>query len=116
MAQTQTLYEILGVEREATPAQIKKAYYLQARKCHPDKFPGDETKTAQFQRLKGAYEELSDEVKREVYDRTGETGASRAPRSCLPSTALTPQQLAAVGAGLCATRAQRDTGKSPNLD
>ena len=72
MAQTQTLYEILGVEREATPAQIKKAYYLQARKCHPDKFPGDESKTAQFQRLKGAYEELSDEVKREVYDRTGD--------------------------------------------
>ena len=108
MAEKQTLYEILGVEREATPAQIKKAYYFQARKCHPDKFPGDESKTAQFQRLKAAYEELSDEEKREVYDRTGETGASC---SCLADCSR-PQQLTAVWVwALCHARAETERGK-----
>jgi hypothetical protein len=55
------------------PPQIKKAYYKKALKCHPDKFPGDETKTIEFQRLKEAYEVLSDEVKKEIYDVTGLT-------------------------------------------
>jgi hypothetical protein len=75
--QTQTLYEILGVVRDATRAQIKKAYYREVLTCHPDKFPGDDTKTAQFLRLKDAYEELSDEEKRDEYDRTGETETER---------------------------------------
>ena len=68
------LYDLLGVPKDATPTQIKKAYHAKAKECHPDKFPGNETKTALFQELKAAYEELSNPVTREIYDETGETG------------------------------------------
>ena len=78
MSTPKTLYEVVGVQKDATPAQLKKAYYKRSRDCHPDKFPGDESKTAEFQALKAAYEELADEEKREAYGRTGETGAASA--------------------------------------
>ena len=68
------LYEILGVGKDATDAEIKKAYRKKALKCHPDKFPGDEAKTEMFQELKHAYEELSNPALRAIYDDTGETG------------------------------------------
>jgi DnaJ-class molecular chaperone len=73
--QPETLYDIVGARPDATPAELKKAYYKRARKCHPDHFQGNESKTAEFQALQEAYDELADPEKRAEYDRTGETGA-----------------------------------------
>src|SRR5215831_5522104 len=67
-------YEILGVERNATQDQIKKAFRNKARHLHPDnKDSGDE---AAFKELAAAYEVLSDEHKRSLYDRYGHDGLS----------------------------------------
>lgn len=58
-------YETLGVDRKATPDEIKKAYRKLAGKHHPDKEGGD---TAKFQEIQKAYEILSDPQKRQQYD------------------------------------------------
>lgn len=60
-------YKILGVDRAATPDQIKQAYRRLASQHHPDK-GGD---TAQFQEIQEAYATLSDDAKRNMYDRGG---------------------------------------------
>lgn len=63
-------YEILGISKDASTAEIKKAYMKLARKHHPDK-GGDKE---MFQKVSKAYEVLSDETKRSRYDRFGEDG------------------------------------------
>ncbi|KAK5994579.1 DnaJhomolog xdj1-like protein [Cladobotryum mycophilum] len=67
------LYEILEIEREATPDQIKKAYRKAALKYHPDKVPEDqrEESEAKFKEASRAYEILSDDDKRHLYDTHG---------------------------------------------
>ena len=67
------LYEQLGIEREATIAQIKTAYKKLALKWHPDKHPESEREAAteKFKEISGAYSVLSNEEKRAYYDRTG---------------------------------------------
>jgi len=74
-ANTTRLYEVLGVEKDATPDQIKKAYRKLAVKNHPDK-GGDE---ATFKEIQKAFDILGDERKRTL--RTGRTrgGATFAP-------------------------------------
>lgn len=72
-------YDLLGVEPDASPAQIKKAYFVRARKCHPDKNPGDKEATAQFQALGAAYQVLSNADLRAAYDRRGKDGMEEAP-------------------------------------
>lgn len=72
-------YDILGVNRRATDAEIKKAYRRLARKHHPDVNPGDASAQRKFQEIAGAYEVLKDPKRREHFDRTGETGAVRPP-------------------------------------
>jgi DnaJ family protein A protein 2 len=67
-ADTTKLYETLGVDKEATQSQIKKAYMLRAKKEHPDK-GGDPEK---FKELQHAYDILGDEEKRRLYDAGGE--------------------------------------------
>lgn len=62
------LYEVLGVSKDATAAEIKRAYKHKAHKCHPDRTGGN---AEEFHKVLKAYEILSDPVKRAEYDRTG---------------------------------------------
>ncbi|MGI5924544.1 MAG: DnaJ domain-containing protein [Lentisphaeria bacterium] len=64
----ETLYDILGVKRGCSFAELKKAYYVQAKLCHPDLFFDDASKTAAFQRLVSAFDILSDPQSRQQYD------------------------------------------------
>ena len=64
-------YLILGVERGASLADVKRAYKRLARKYHPDINPGDRQAAAQFRQIAEAYETLSDMERRQQYDRTG---------------------------------------------
>jgi molecular chaperone DnaJ len=67
-------YEILGVPRDATSEEIKRAYRRLARECHPDVNPGDASAEARFKEVAAAYEVLSDPQKRSRYDRFGAAG------------------------------------------
>jgi curved DNA-binding protein CbpA len=63
-------YALLGVEPDATLAQIKKAYRKLARLHHPDTNPGDPQAAARFRQITEAYDTLSDPGRRETYDQT----------------------------------------------
>ena len=67
-------YEILGVSKDATKDDIKKAYRKLAIKYHPDKNPGDATAEASFKEAAEAYAVLNDESKRTQYDQFGHAG------------------------------------------
>ena len=67
-------YKILGVERKAAVAEIKKAYRKLARKYHPDLNPGDKSAEAKFKEIQEAYSVLSDPKKRSQYDQFGFAG------------------------------------------
>ncbi|RMA57907.1 molecular chaperone DnaJ [Ulvibacter antarcticus] len=64
-------YEILGISKSASPAEIKKAYRKKAIEFHPDKNPGDSKAEEQFKKAAEAYEVLSDADKKARYDRFG---------------------------------------------
>jgi molecular chaperone DnaJ len=67
-------YEVLGVERTATPAQITSAYRALAIRFHPDKNPGNDEAAGKFKEAARAFEVLSDEQMRARYDRYGHAG------------------------------------------
>src|SRR5437867_8619055 len=76
-------YVILGLGRDATPGDIKRAYRRLARRFHPDINPGDRTAAAHFRQIAEAYETLSDPDRRRRYDIGGWSPA--------------PQELSGVG-------------------
>src|SRR5690606_30783824 len=67
-------YETLGVARDATEAEITKAFRRLAMKYHPDRNPNDKTAEVRFKEAKEAYEVLSDPQKRAAYDQFGHAG------------------------------------------
>lgn len=67
-------YEVLGVERGASEADLKKAYRRLAMKYHPDRNPGDKEAEEKFKEANEAYEVLSDATKRGAYDQYGHAG------------------------------------------
>ena len=72
-------YSVLAVSTNASQAEIKKAYYLLAKKHHPDRNPNDEKAEKLFQSVAEAYEVLGDEFKRKEYDKT--VSAQTPPRT-----------------------------------
>ncbi len=67
-------YKILGVSKDASKEQIKKAYRKLARKWHPDINPGNKDAEQKFKEISGAYDCLGNEEKRKLYDEFGEEG------------------------------------------
>ncbi len=65
-------YNVLGVKRDASEPEIKRAYRRLARKHHPDVNPGDNSAEARFKEINEAYEVLSDKEKRQKYDQFGD--------------------------------------------
>jgi molecular chaperone DnaJ len=63
-------YAVLGVERDASPAEVKQAYRRLALDSHPDRFPGDPDAETRFRRISEAYAVLGDAAKRARYDRS----------------------------------------------
>lgn len=74
--QKRDYYEVLGVDRDASQAEIKKAFRKAAKKYHPDLNPDDPDAEAKFKEANEAYSVLSDENKRKQYDRFGHAGAN----------------------------------------
>ena len=69
-------YEVLDVSRDASDSEVKKAYREKALKYHPDKNPGDAGAEAAFKEVSEAFEILSDEEKKKLYDEHGHEGLS----------------------------------------
>jgi molecular chaperone DnaJ len=67
-------YQVLGVDKNASPDEIKRAYRRMAIKYHPDKNPGNKEAEAKFKKCAEAYEVLSDPEKRKQYDQYGHEG------------------------------------------
>ena len=74
MSEKRDYYEVLGVERTASADEVRKAYKREALKHHPDRNPGDATAEAKFKAVNEAYQVLSDDEKRQVYDQFGHAG------------------------------------------
>ena len=78
MSNKRDFYEVLGVSKDATPEEMKKAYRKLAIKYHPDKNPDDKEAEAKFKEIAEAYSVLSDPQKKAQYDRFGHAGVGGA--------------------------------------
>ncbi len=70
-------YDILGVAKSATEAEIKKAYKKMAMQYHPDKNAGDKKAETKFKELNEAYQTIGDKTKKADYDQFGSAEANR---------------------------------------
>lgn len=86
-ARSRNYYDVLGVSRGASQAELKKAYYRLAKEHHPDAAGGD---PARFAEINSAYEVLSDASKRKIYDDYGEEGVSAADSGAGPFSSSGP--------------------------
>jgi len=78
MADKRDYYEVLGVSKNATDAEIKSAYRKKAKELHPDLNKDDPHAEEKFKEAQEAYSVLSDESKRKMYDQFGHAGVSGA--------------------------------------
>ena len=78
MAEKRDYYEVLGVDRNASSEEIKKAYKKMAIKYHPDKNPGNKEAEEKFKEVAEAYSILSDPDKKARYDQFGHAGVEGA--------------------------------------
>ena len=76
MAEKRDYYEVLGIDKNATAEEIKKAYRKKAIEYHPDKNPGDKEAEEKFKEAAEAYDVLSDPQKKARYDQFGHAGMS----------------------------------------
>jgi molecular chaperone DnaJ len=74
MSNKRDYYEVLGCSRDAPAEDLRKAYKREALKCHPDRNPGDPTAEVRFKEINEAYQVLSDDDKRRIYDQFGHAG------------------------------------------
>src|SRR5436305_14944497 len=81
MAIKRDYYEVLGVGRNATAEELKRAYRKLAPQYHPDRNNGDPQAEARFKEINEAYEVLSDQSKRQRYDTFGHAGTQGMPGS-----------------------------------
>jgi molecular chaperone DnaJ len=79
MASSRDYYEVLGLRRDATTDDVKRAFRKLALECHPDRHPGDAAAEARFKELSEAYAVLSDEDRRRNYDRMGHSAYQSGP-------------------------------------
>ena len=79
MPTTRDYYEVLGLSKDASADDIKRAYRRLAMKYHPDRNPGDAEAEGRFKEAAEAYEVLSDQEKRAAYDRFGHEGLRGTP-------------------------------------
>ncbi|KAI8929983.1 hypothetical protein BC831DRAFT_441810 [Entophlyctis helioformis] len=89
-------YQALGVDRSADDAAIKKAYRRMALRYHPDKAGSDPATIERFQLIQKAYETLSDEKKRKIYDTYGEQGLVMLDSMGMYAPFLDPETILAI--------------------
>ena len=83
MAKKRDYYEVLGLSKDASDADIKKAYRQKAKACHPDLHPNDKHAEERFKEINEANEVLSDPDKRARYDQFGFDGPAMAGPAAL---------------------------------